>query len=212
MQVLKENVRLEILRKAGREFRQKSFRGASMRAIAGQAGMTVGNIYCYFASKDELYRELLAPIVGKIELMKLGLRVHHERTEKGSVREKAEHDVIVETVYGFIYKNREDLKLLLSGSGGSSLENYFAGLIRWYGNLYRQSLQEAWQEMGNEDLDISETTIYLVAKSVAESLVACIMNDFSLSEAKKIAVEMFAFYEGGSQSIIMSKMDQKLKE
>ncbi|MDP8321188.1 MAG: TetR family transcriptional regulator [Candidatus Stygibacter australis] len=44
MEILKDNVRLEIIRHARREFLEKGFRKTSLRTIAGKAGMTTGNI------------------------------------------------------------------------------------------------------------------------------------------------------------------------
>ena len=148
MQVLKDEVRLEIIKQARKEFLDKGFRQASLRKIASSAGMTVGNIYRYFKSKDELFRELLAPIIGNIEMMKLGLHQHHKETPKGSNAESEEHEAMIIAVYGFIVKYREDLKLLLTGAGGSSLESFKDELIRWYGEIYWQALQDAWTVMG----------------------------------------------------------------
>ncbi len=205
MQILKEDIKSEILRQARREFREKGYRGANLREIARAAGMTVGNIYRYFGSKDELFRDLLAPIIGNIEMMKLGLK-RHETSEMDSQTEKAEHEQMVMVVYGFIQKYREDLKLLLTRSGGSSLENYQEELIRWYGGLYRQSLEESWQQMGKDKLQISEITVNLVARSVADSIIECIMREYSVEEVKKIAEELFSFYGGGSQAMLLSKV------
>ena len=209
MQILKDDVRLEILKQARREFIEKGFRKASLRAIAGSAGMTVGNIYRYFKSKDDLFRELLAPIIGNIELMKLGLRHHHENTPKGSETEIYEHEAMISTVYGFIMKYREDLKLLLTGAGGSSLEDFKEELIRWYGEIYWQSLQEVWSAMGSGKLEVNKRTIYLISQSVADSLIEVVINDYSLAEVKIVAEEMFSFFGGGTQQILAAKLAEQ---
>ena len=206
MQVLKDEVKLEILRQARREFLEKGFRKTSLRTIAGKVGMTVGNIYRYFKSKDELFCELLAPIIGNIEMMKLGLRHHHEEIPKGSKAESDEHEAMVITVYGFIMKYRDDLKLLLTGAGGSSLEGFKEELIRWYGEIYWQSLQEAWAMMGSGELTINKRTIYLISQSVSDSLIEVVVNDYDLEEVKIVAEEMFSFFGGGTQQILAAKL------
>jgi AcrR family transcriptional regulator len=48
-------VRGRILDGADRGFRARGFRGASIPIIAGEAGVSVGLIYRYFASKEELF-------------------------------------------------------------------------------------------------------------------------------------------------------------
>ena len=59
MQELKETVRASIADAALQEFLTKGYEGASMRGIASHAGITHGNIYRYFKSKDVLYRSLV---------------------------------------------------------------------------------------------------------------------------------------------------------
>ena len=46
--------RTEILRRAAAVFREKGFHGAGMREIAAGLGMTPGNLYYYFRSKEDL--------------------------------------------------------------------------------------------------------------------------------------------------------------
>jgi AcrR family transcriptional regulator len=46
--------RLEILRAAARVFRQRGLSAAGMREIAAEADLSPGNLYYYFAGKDEL--------------------------------------------------------------------------------------------------------------------------------------------------------------
>jgi TetR/AcrR family transcriptional regulator len=54
MQQRSETRRLEILHAAARVFRRRGTAGAGMREIAEEAGLSPGNLYYYFDSKDEL--------------------------------------------------------------------------------------------------------------------------------------------------------------
>lgn len=63
MQVPKQRVRKKILDAAVDEFLVVGYRRASMRNIAKQAGITVGNIYAYFSGKDDLFENILAPVL-----------------------------------------------------------------------------------------------------------------------------------------------------
>ena len=60
-QVLKEEVRNTILENARKEFSDVGFENASMRSIAAKSKMTVGNLYRYFKSKDDLNETIVSP-------------------------------------------------------------------------------------------------------------------------------------------------------
>ena len=62
MQTLKSNIREMILKAARGKFARKGFLKTSMRDIADAAGMGVGNIYNYFAGKDELFQAVVRPV------------------------------------------------------------------------------------------------------------------------------------------------------
>ncbi|UVI33213.1 TetR/AcrR family transcriptional regulator [Paenibacillus spongiae] len=62
MQILKEGVRNAIVEAAFAEFRQYGYMDASMRRIAAAAGMTSGNIYRYFRSKEDLFDFIVGPV------------------------------------------------------------------------------------------------------------------------------------------------------
>ncbi|MBT9155960.1 MAG: HTH-type transcriptional regulator RutR [Firmicutes bacterium] len=55
MQYQKEEVRSRILAAALDEFEQHGYLGAQVRRIAERAGVSTGNLYRYFASKDDIF-------------------------------------------------------------------------------------------------------------------------------------------------------------
>ena len=63
MQVIKQSLRKKILEVAMKEFEENGFEGTSMRAISEGAGTSLGNLYHYFHSKDDLYTSCLMPVL-----------------------------------------------------------------------------------------------------------------------------------------------------
>ena len=57
----------EILDSARRAFAEKGFDGASMQDIARKAGMSVGNFYRYFPSKDAIVEALINVDIAEME-------------------------------------------------------------------------------------------------------------------------------------------------
>ena len=74
MQVQKEDIRGRILAVARQQFERKGYSKTSMREIAELSGVGVGNIYNYFTNKDELFREVVRPVLCALEAM---LQEHH---------------------------------------------------------------------------------------------------------------------------------------
>ncbi len=62
MTIKSEQTRQKVADIALRMFREIGFEKTTMRAIATEAGISVGNAYYYFASKDELVQELYGRI------------------------------------------------------------------------------------------------------------------------------------------------------
>lgn len=74
MQVLKEDIRGRILTVARQQFEREGYSKTSMREIAELSSVGVGNIYNYFTSKDELFHEVVRPVLCALEAM---LQEHH---------------------------------------------------------------------------------------------------------------------------------------
>ncbi|MCI5773136.1 MAG: TetR/AcrR family transcriptional regulator [Erysipelotrichaceae bacterium] len=66
-QILKDSVRNQIVQSAIQEIYANGLKKLSMRNIAKNANMTVGNLYRYFASKDALVASIVEPIINKID-------------------------------------------------------------------------------------------------------------------------------------------------
>jgi AcrR family transcriptional regulator len=69
MQYLKDEIKDNIVRAALVEFKEKGYHGASMRNIAHSAGITSGNIYRYFDSKEALFDYIMDPVYQKVMLL-----------------------------------------------------------------------------------------------------------------------------------------------
>ncbi len=59
---LKEEKRLQIIRTACRLFAKKGYHNTSIPDIAREMGMSVGNLYNYFESKEELAKEVMLTV------------------------------------------------------------------------------------------------------------------------------------------------------
>lgn len=65
-QILKEHVKSLIVESAIKDIFENGLIGSSMRKIANNANMTVGNLYRYFKNKDELIMFIVKPVLDRI--------------------------------------------------------------------------------------------------------------------------------------------------
>lgn len=66
MQYLKDEVKNRIISSALKEFSDKGFQDASMRQIAKDADVALGNMYRYFENKEILFNEIVSPAYNNI--------------------------------------------------------------------------------------------------------------------------------------------------
>ena len=123
MQVLKEDIRGRILTVARQQFGQKGYSKASMREIAELAGIGVGNIYNYFTNKDELFREVVRPVLCVLEAM---LQEHHGIRGEDIMMMRSEEYLksCIDEYVSLIDKHRGLMEILLFRAQGSSLEHF----------------------------------------------------------------------------------------
>jgi AcrR family transcriptional regulator len=67
MQILKDSVREEILTAAAKQFRTYGYAQASLRHIATEAKISVGNVYRYFDNKDTLFEAVIHDPIIKLQ-------------------------------------------------------------------------------------------------------------------------------------------------
>lgn len=127
MQVKKDYTREQIVEVSKRVFLRKGYAKTSMRDIAKGTGIGVSNIYNYFKSKDELFRHIVMPLIKEMETM---MREHHNVKDQEAFLNYATgecNETVANHVQEYmrlINNHRDELKLLLYQSQGSSLENY----------------------------------------------------------------------------------------
>jgi AcrR family transcriptional regulator len=85
----RDNRRQRLLDAAARQFRERGYSAASMRDIAGDAGMLAGSAYYHFPSKEELlvavHEEGIRRITGEVERALVGLTDPWARLEAAAV-------------------------------------------------------------------------------------------------------------------------------
>ena len=184
MQVLKEDIRGRILAVAKLQFGQKGYSKTSMREIAELAGVGGGNIYNYFASKDELFGEVVRPVMHALEAM---LQEHHGIRGEDVMRMKSEKylKACIDEYVSLIDEHRTLLEILLFRAQGSLLEHFRESYTD------RSSMQRKYPEINTtvSDFIIHLHTVWmftmfeeLLMHSVPKQEMEAILHDYILFE------------------------------
>lgn len=123
MQKLKDDIRQRIVAVAREEFIAHGARSTSIRTVARRAGITAGNVYNYFRSKDELFCEVLRPLLN--ELNRYILSHNEERHLSIEVFDALDfQNEYIGAMKRMVRLYRPELRLLLFNAEGTSLAGY----------------------------------------------------------------------------------------
>lgn len=128
----KEAVREAILTAAGETFAEVGFERATLGDIVARAGTSIGNLYKYFANKEELFgaflprqfvKELEALFVARVEA--LGASTNPLAVEKEDAYGRASEELL-----GFTLRHRPRVVFLLLRSDGTRYAKFPEELVR----------------------------------------------------------------------------------
>lgn len=125
-QYLKTEVEQRILDAARAEFAARGFAEASVARIAKLAGVSTGNVYRYFESKDVLFREVVPEALARRLLAMLRARVRTlvaAEDDPSAAAGGAEREA-AELLLAFSIRHRLEVVILLSRAEGTIHERF----------------------------------------------------------------------------------------
>ncbi len=161
MQIQKEEVKNKIIEAAVEEFLVCGYQQSSMRNIAEQAGITVGNIYSYFSGKEDLFECILESTIQELRSLIFIDISGHSPVSTSSIA------YITQSIKKVFLGNRSQFLILMNGSTGSKYENTKGEVIK----LAKQRLlTEVFKELPAQSKDA------LLADSLAVALIEGLLN------------------------------------
>ena len=201
MQTLKTDTRKRILNVSKRLFLKKGFRETTTRDIAREAGINLSNLYHYFASKDELFCQLLKPATNTLEAM---LNEHHgiKGVDILSMQEEGYVEATLEEYMDAIRKYRNLLKLLLFKSQGSSLEGYKEYYVEKATRLVLDWLRAMKTKHPEINTDVSGFFVHLNNVWLFTLLEVVLMHDLTEEEVRSVMSDYIQFEVIGWRKMI----------
>ncbi|ADU96825.1 TetR/AcrR family transcriptional regulator [Thermovibrio ammonificans] len=181
-------MRERIVEAAEKVFSEKGFYEAKVYQIADLAEVSVGTIYRFFKSKEELYAAVL-----KKKLTELERRVE-KRTKHKSPEEAIK--AYIETVVDFFDEERSFFEIFMREVGSLSIidEERFE-LSEWYkGYVKKLARIVSRGERRGVFKELDPVGVILAISGAVKNLLYCSMKGFvnlSSDEIKKLLVELF---------------------
>ena len=170
-QVLKDEIRENILKAALQEFFDKGYQSAAMRNIAAQAKIPTGLIYSYYKNKDALFDAVLRPVLYDWERV-LTAGEEKQRTSRSAncpYVHKSRHTS--SEIYGLskaeaecilnLFDHRQEFIILIDKSGGTKYENEKERFIR--------DIEEHLNKHRSDDTD-DELFSHIIANNFVDGL------------------------------------------
>lgn len=164
MQTLKDDIRQRILAAAREEFITRGVRCTSIRMVARKAGIAVGNVYNYFGSKDELFCEVLRPLINTLNRHILSHNEErHLSIDVFSVRRF--QDEYIAAMKTLVKDFRPELRLLLFNAEATSLSGYKDRIIEHQTRIGMEYLRLMKERYPHINIDISPFFLHIASST-----------------------------------------------
>ena len=186
---------IKIIAAAKLEFMEMGFDKSSMRSIAERCGMTAAGIYRHCVDKADLFDQIVAPAVDRINVWldahvaRYVDAVHHEERIQW-------RDSEIDMMREIIYPNMEEYHLLLAKSRGSKYEHFLHDLTK---GQQAQLLQymPMLKAQGYAVRDITPKELHLLLSAYTTALFEPVIHNYSVEEALRCLTTVEAFFVPG---------------
>ncbi len=200
-QVLKDEVKEKIQNSAVELFTRKGYKNASIKNIATNAHVSVGNVYRYYKNKDELYESVIKGVYdGVNELMTL---VEHQDNYKIIYISKTFEEQVYEPMTKFVelYRREKNVfNMLLKGEKGEYYEKTIVSFI----DILRNYFIRFW---GIEKIENGLT--FIEASALTNALVFSVIDILNRVEDEELESNLMEFVPRIIKGYFIAKNNQE---
>lgn len=191
-QILKEHIRKAIIKSALQEFARYGYLETNMAGIAKSAGISTGNIYRYFSSKEELFLAAIPISFVKKLLIKLRQRViaYPIGTSPEAISFDSSYSLLSEELLEFTIANRLETLIILEGANGTPHES-FPKLLR--SALTKNAIQALNLTKFSDNSEVVFVVIEEIYQNFLKALCA-ILRQFSDATDIRLAIALYSKY------------------
>lgn len=192
-----------LLARAEEELGEKGFSGASLRSIAERAGATTGLIYTYFDSKDDLFEQLVAPAVSRLEAV---LETEDVALAKAARRPgfnpQEWFTKNLRFLVGLIREHESAMRLLLLRAEGSRYAGYKETLVERGAARSARVFQRLPRSRAFAGQELSAFFVRNLAAYVIEAATDMLRQGSTPAETERYEAEISAFLFSGWRALV----------
>ena len=186
MQYLKKEIRERILAAAVEEFKAQGYADASIRNIADNAEISLGNIYRYYVNKEDLYFAIIRPFMESVRNF-----VDNDFSFTNKTMKE-----LSETLIAFIMQYNDELLIIIKGNSVHH-DTFMQYITDVMATKIKELVQSVFPEI---DSKIENPDFYAaVAEGFLTSFFKIMSNDDPKETQERKARELITFYFGHMQ-------------
>ena len=185
------------------EFLDKGFRGASLRQIVRNAGVTTGAFYGYFSCKEALFASIVEPhakaLMNRFVDAQLSFSAlpSSEKPQHVGVESGEYIDWMVE----YVYEHKDPVKILFSCAEGTSYDNFIHNMVEIEEEATLNYL-DILRQMGKDIPTLDKSLCHIIASTMFDSIFEIVSHDIPYDEAKRNIKLLRDFYSAGWQRLM----------
>lgn len=190
---------LEKIQKAAlEEFSRKGFRGASLRQIVKQAGVTTGAFYGYFSSKEALFASIVEPhaaaLMGRFMETQISFAELPESEQPAHMGQDS--GVYLHWMVEYICQHREPVKLLLCCADGTDYEQFVHRMVEVEVESTLQYIK-VLHRLGQNVPEVDPQLCHILASGMFSGIFEVVIHDMPYEQAMCYVNQLRDFYTAG---------------
>lgn len=194
----------KIVAAAMREFQEKGFEQASMKAVADAVGMTSAALYRHFASKQDMFAALVQSAVDALNAWKeKHIASSYDMLELDNCEHMWDFDADMNDarmVLDVMYQQPEAFRLLLCCSAGTPYETYAHDLVEQATDRMLCFLQDC-KSRGISVREVQRDEMHMLVSAYCAALIQPIEHGYNKADAERYLKTIVDFFTPGWRMI-----------
>lgn len=180
------------------EFSKKGFRGASLRQIVKQAGVTTGAFYGYFPSKEALFASIVEPhasaLMGRFMKAQISFAELPESEQPAHMGQDS--GAYLRWMVDYICQHREPVKLLLCCAEGPDYEQFVHRMVEVEVESTLQYIR-VLRRLGQDVPEVDRQLCHIIASGMFSGIFEVVIHDMPYDQALRYVNQLRDFYTAG---------------